>query len=102
MPAGLAHDGVLSSGEAARDAVRARRHWVDVLRGEPAEGPADELILRWPRSPLRLVVEIDAGAPERPVALDLVTDLPVGGDEPHAVLGVTLRTVKDEAAGGTA
>lgn len=86
----------------ARDAVRARRQWVDVLGGEPAEGPADELILRWPRSPLRLVVEIDAGAPEGPLALDLVTDLPVAGDEPHAVLGVTLRTVKDGAAGGTA
>jgi len=45
----------------ARSAAAARRQWVELL-GARCEERGGELRLRWPDSPLRLFVEIDAGA----------------------------------------
>jgi methylmalonyl-CoA/ethylmalonyl-CoA epimerase len=84
----------------ARDDDRARRQWVQVLQGEPSDGPAGELVVRWPRSPLRLVVEVDPGAPEGAVCLEVAADRAPLPDGPHPVLGVTIRPVKDEPRDG--
>lgn len=81
---------------AAHDAARARRQWVDVLQGEPSEGPGGELIVRWPRSPLRLAVDMETGAAEGPLCLEIATERPLLADEPRSVLGVALRAVKEE------
>jgi len=81
---------------AARDAARVRRQWIEVLQGEASEGPAGELIVRWPRSPLRLAVDVDPEAPEGPLALEIAADRALVAEEPHPVLGVTLRSVKDD------
>ena len=82
------------------DDDRARRQWVQVLQGEPSDGPAGELVVRWPRSPLRLVVEVDPGAPEGAVCLEVAADRAPLPDGPHPVLGVTIRPVKDEPRDG--
>jgi methylmalonyl-CoA/ethylmalonyl-CoA epimerase len=84
----------------ARDAARARRQWVEVLQGELSDGLPGELLVRWPRSPLRLAVDVDPGAPEGPVCLEVAAERVLLADGRHPVLGVTIRPVKDEPHDG--
>ena len=78
----------------ARDRERARRQWEGVLEGERAEGAGGALIYRWPDSPMRLVVEIDAAAAEGPVAIEIASDRAVAlPDGQHPVLGAVFRRV---------
>ncbi len=72
----------------ARSAERAELQWGRILEGPAERGAAGELIYRWERSPLRLVVDIDPAAKEGPVAIELASDR--AGDLPrgkHPVLG---------------
>lgn len=76
----------------ARSRERALAQWRDVLGGSADGSPDHGLIFRWPDSPLRLAVEIDAAAPEGPLALELVGDrAPASLDEASARLGIRLR-----------
>jgi methylmalonyl-CoA/ethylmalonyl-CoA epimerase len=72
----------------ARSAERARRQWRDTLLGACTEADG-ELLFRWPDSPLRIAVRIDAAAGEEgPLGIEVAARpglaLP---DGPHAVLG---------------
>jgi methylmalonyl-CoA/ethylmalonyl-CoA epimerase len=55
----------------ARSPDRAGMQWGSVLDGEQDKTPDGALVYRWPRSPLRLVVEIDPEADEGPVAIEV-------------------------------
>jgi catechol 2,3-dioxygenase-like lactoylglutathione lyase family enzyme len=72
----------------ARSHDRARTQWELVLQGEGAEAGRNELIYRWPGSPMRIAVAIDPAAAEGPVAIELASEralaLPGG---PHPILG---------------
>jgi hypothetical protein len=77
----------------ARSAEAARVQWADVLQGELTD-EHDTLVVRWPGSPMRLVVEIDPqAATEGPVSIELASDrplaLPAG---PHPQLGAVFIT----------
>lgn len=85
---------------AAHDAGRVRRQWVEVLQGEPAEGPSGDLVVRWPRSPLRVAVDVEPAGAEGPLCLEIASNGPPPADEPHPVLGITLRAVKDGPRNG--
>jgi methylmalonyl-CoA/ethylmalonyl-CoA epimerase len=77
---------------------RAAAQWEGVLGGQPSDGPAGELIYRWPRSPMRLAVEVDASGEEGPLAIEFASERPVRVPAgPHPVLGVAL--VQCAAAG---
>jgi methylmalonyl-CoA/ethylmalonyl-CoA epimerase len=54
-----------------RSHAQARRQWGALLEGEVVEDAEGELTCRWPGSPLRLVVEIDAARPEGPVCIEI-------------------------------
>lgn len=72
----------------ARSSERARTQWGLVLQGECEEPAPGELIYRWPGSPMRIAVEIDAARDEGPICIDLSSERPLalpGG--PHPVLG---------------
>lgn len=75
----------------------ALRQWAEVLEGR-VEERGRELRLRWPESPIALVVELDpAASAEGPRRIDLACPrqlaLPAG---PHPVLGAAFAQVKDE------
>jgi catechol 2,3-dioxygenase-like lactoylglutathione lyase family enzyme len=57
--------------------ARAGAQWGRVLGGEGAEGADGGLIYRWPGSPMRLAVEIDAAGEEGPIAIEFASDRPV-------------------------
>lgn len=78
----------------ARSAARAHAQWAGVLEGEPGEGPGGTLLFRWPRSPLRLLVEIAADAEEGAVAIEIAGASPVGLPAgPVPALGTEVRQV---------
>ena len=73
---------------------RARRLWCELLGGESRER-SGEIEMRWPGSPMRLVVRrVSAGDPEGPLAVELACMrpalLPSG---PHPVLGAVFAPV---------
>lgn len=74
----------------SRSAERAELQWGQILEGTASRGDDGELVYRWERSPLRLVVEIDPAADEGPVAIEIASDravdLPSGK---HPVVGAT-------------
>lgn len=73
----------------ARSRAQAERQWGALLGGARAEGAASQLTYRWPPSPLRLVIDLDAGADEGPVCLEIASDRAVVLSPAHAtVLGV--------------
>jgi catechol 2,3-dioxygenase-like lactoylglutathione lyase family enzyme len=75
----------------ARSEERARAQWEVVLRGSCERQTAGELVFRWPRSPLRIVVEICTSGDERALALELESERPLSlPDGRHPVLGVVL------------
>ena len=72
----------------ARSREAAQRQWGEILLGEATEGSPAELVYRWPGSPMRLVVEINAAAEEGPLAIEYATDRELAlPDGPHPVLG---------------
>jgi methylmalonyl-CoA/ethylmalonyl-CoA epimerase len=77
----------------ARSRERADRQWAEVLGGEPSEADG-ALVYRWPGSPMRLVVEVDARADESPVAIEYAADRPVElPDGPAPLLGAVFSRV---------
>jgi len=85
----------------ARSAERARHQWEFVLGGHCSE-TRDGLCFRWPGSPLRVSVAIDATAPEGPLALELAKAAPglrLGAPDP--VLGTPLVLAAPDAITST-
>jgi hypothetical protein len=76
----------------ARSADRARLQWERALGGALVHVLPDELVFRWPGSPMRIVTEITPDAEEGPVAIDLAPGrdpgLPAG---PVPLLGAAFR-----------
>ena len=71
----------------AHTEARAERQWGELLHGR-ASREDGVLVYRWPDSPLRITVEIDATADEGPVHIDVVSPRPVRPlDTPHTALG---------------
>jgi methylmalonyl-CoA/ethylmalonyl-CoA epimerase len=76
----------------ARSRERAHTQWGAVVRGEPEEAASGAVVYRWPGSAMRIVVEIDRGADEGPLAIDYTSARPVAlPDGPHPVLGAVFR-----------
>ena len=78
----------------ARSRERAVMQWQEVLRGQAGHDASGALIYRWPRSALRLAVEIDASQDEGPIAIEVTSEraLSLAGG-PHPVLGAVFRAV---------
>jgi len=71
---------------------RARTQWVTILEGEEAEAPDLSLVYTWPRSPLRIAIEIDAAREEGPLAIEFSGRRAVGVPQGrHPVLGAIFR-----------
>jgi len=70
----------------ARDRARARVQWEGVLQGTCVDKD-DELIYRWPHSPLRIAVEIDPEGKEGPVGIEYVGSRPSAAAHALRVLG---------------
>jgi len=60
----------------ARSEARAHRQWSTLLHGRAAR-ETDTLVFRWPSSPLAICVEIDAGADEGALQIDVVSARPL-------------------------
>jgi methylmalonyl-CoA/ethylmalonyl-CoA epimerase len=77
----------------ARSVERADTQWSRILHGvrEDAHGA---LVYRWPGSPMRIAVDVDAKADEGPVAIEYACDHPAAlPATPDPVLGATFRRV---------
>jgi len=79
---------------AAANAERARHQWQALLGGSCSEVD-DQLVFRWPGSPLRIAVTIDAGQREGALGLEVGArpDLPLDGAA-HPLLGTSLLPVR--------
>ena len=73
----------------ARSEARAERQWGTLLGGSPSREDG-LLVFRWPASPLRIAVEVDAAADEGPTQIDVVSARPVA---PLDTAGTVLGTV---------
>lgn len=73
----------------ARTRERAIGQWRGLLGGAVEERGPSELIFRWPESPLRLAVDVDAAGAEGPIALEIASDRALPSlDEASARLGI--------------
>jgi hypothetical protein len=73
---------------------RADTQWSDVLGGERVSSDDNALVYRWPRSPMRITVDIDPIAAEGPIAIEFAADRDVEvppGREP--ILGAVFTRV---------
>jgi len=72
----------------ARSRERAQAQWGVVLEGELERAAGNELVYRWPDSPMRIIVEVDLARAEGPLAIEVggarAPRLPPG---PHPALG---------------
>ena len=76
----------------AHSRERARTQWVTILEGEEAEAPDLSLVYTWPRSPLRIAIEIDAVREEGPLAIEFSGERAVGAPQGrHPVLGAIFQ-----------
>ena len=76
----------------AHSRERADRQWIGILQGVADEMASAEVTYRWPGSPMRLVVELDARGDEGPLALEIAAARPLARPAgPAAVLGATFR-----------
>ena len=76
----------------ARSRERARTQWVTILQGQEAEAPDLSLIYTWPRSPLRIAVEIDATREEGSLAIEIGGERALGIPKGrHPVLGAVFE-----------
>jgi methylmalonyl-CoA/ethylmalonyl-CoA epimerase len=65
-----------------RAAERARGQWERALGGALTHGTEDELVFRWPGSPMRIVAEVAPDTEEGPLAIELGPDPPVPAGPP--------------------
>ncbi len=78
----------------ARSRERAQTQWGQILEGECTERD-DQLIYRWPGSPLRLAVPIDPASDEGPLAIEYASERPVAlSPGPHSTLGTVFRRIE--------
>jgi methylmalonyl-CoA/ethylmalonyl-CoA epimerase len=76
----------------ARSADRARLQWERALGGTLAYEGDEELLFRWPGSPMRIVVEIAPAEDEGPTAIDLTPGRELGLPQgPVPPLGTVFR-----------
>jgi hypothetical protein len=59
-----------------RSGDRARVQWERALGGTLTHATEEELVFRWPGSPMRIVAEIQPDAEEGPLAIELAPDPP--------------------------
>lgn len=79
----------------ATSEARAQRQWGELLQGSPSREDT-LLVYRWPESPLRIAVEIDAAAEEGATQIDVVSPRPVGPlDTPNTLLGAVFAPRKE-------
>jgi methylmalonyl-CoA/ethylmalonyl-CoA epimerase len=77
----------------ATSGAQARRLWQDTL-GATCSEEHGTLVFRWPESPLRIAVSLDAAAVEGPIALELAPRADLALPEgPHPALGTALLPV---------
>jgi methylmalonyl-CoA/ethylmalonyl-CoA epimerase len=78
----------------APDAGEVLRLFQKALLGEVTQRPG-EIVLGWPRSPMRIAVSIDASRPAGPLALEVETDREIGllGSDAPETFGVPIRRV---------
>jgi hypothetical protein len=77
----------------ARAAERADALWSAVLGGR-RDASVGALVYRWPGSPLRLVVDVDADADEGATAVEFASARPLSLPQtPHPRLGTSFRRV---------
>jgi len=77
----------------ARSTERADTLWSEVLGGR-RDASVGALVYRWPGSPLRLAVDVDAGADEGPTAVEFASARPVSLPQtPHPLLGTSFCRV---------
>jgi catechol 2,3-dioxygenase-like lactoylglutathione lyase family enzyme len=77
-----------------RSVERAETQWRRILHGV-REGADGAPVYRWPGSPMRIAVDVDANADEGPVAIEYASDHSVAlPAAPHSVLGATFRQVR--------
>jgi methylmalonyl-CoA/ethylmalonyl-CoA epimerase len=75
----------------AHTRARAIGQWRGLLGGSVEERGPNELIFRWPDSPLRLAVDVDADGAEGPIALEIASGRTLTAlDEASARLGIRL------------
>jgi hypothetical protein len=71
----------------AQSEERAHRQWGELLRGTASQEDG-RLVYRWPRSPLRIAVEVEPTAAEGPTQIDVDSSRPVAPlDTPATALG---------------
>jgi methylmalonyl-CoA/ethylmalonyl-CoA epimerase len=81
----------------ARSRERAHMQWGAVVRGERSDSANGAVVYRWPGSAMRIVVEIDPGADEGPLAIEYASRRPVALPAgPHPVLGAVFRRAATE------
>ena len=77
----------------ARSTERAGRQWSELLGGS-ASREDGLLVYRWPASPLRIAVEVDATAEEGPTQIDVMSPRPIAPlDRPDTPLGTVFAPV---------
>jgi hypothetical protein len=59
----------------AHSTDRARVQWGEILQGEESRDDG-ALVYRWPRSPLRIAVEVEAAGEEGPIGIELADPPP--------------------------
>jgi len=78
----------------AHSRERARTQWAAVLQGEGSAGEDGGLVYRWPGSPMRIAVEIDPGAEEGPIGIEVSSERTI--TLPGRPLGVAWLTRNGE------
>jgi len=79
---------VLGLRSRARSRERAQTQWGLIVQGECTADASDELVFRWPGSPMHLAVEIDPERDEGPISIELATDRSIAlPGRRHPVLG---------------
>ena len=72
---------------------RAKKQWGGVLQGTCTEADGT-LVFRWPDSPMRITVDVDSAAPERPLAIEVSAEPDLGlPPEAYAALGTRFTQV---------
>jgi catechol 2,3-dioxygenase-like lactoylglutathione lyase family enzyme len=80
----------------ARSRERAETQWERLLLGERTERDGNELIYRWPSSPLRIAIDVDAECEEGPLAVEYASDRHVAlAEAPVRRLGARFTRVSD-------
>jgi hypothetical protein len=83
----------------ARSEEAADRQWSGVLRGRRREAAGGVLVYRWPASPMRIAVELDATGAEGPLAIEYVGRAGRWPEDSHTAL---VRLFRPAAAGDDA